>query len=570
MKEKTRRIIALLCAVCLLASGEGRLCLTALAAMARPASYAVDTAVEDAAVRDEAPGDAEAEPAELAENDMDSESMYYAAAGEDIAADAAAVSAEAEAVVSDVESVDNESNTVLSNSVLTAEWDIYRVKVTYNENSGIPEDAELVVREVTENNDPNFADYLSVGAGLVGLDTDGISDESVPIAKAFDISLRSKATGEEYQPAKDMKVEISIPHYKLADNMQVSVVHFAEKLSEELQEELRQEAYAGFSDEEREVYDELSDEERDVYIGLSYEEREVYADLSEEERLVYAGLSDEDRAVYVDLSDEEREEHGYVLDDESVDDEELLTVLNSIPQLMEVDLINNTAAFTTDGFSVFVVLGYTVDFRLGEYTVEMQGGSELLLSSLLRLLGTYSVDLTDEERERLVSLADDNSAIEDVAFSDPDLMKVERIDQETAREIIRHQIEEYREAVIEEHESGELGAEDEGFENGDAYDGDLEAITEEKTEDVAEDDSEDVSEANVSVQTGLGEWLANYSDDDYVLEHDWLLTSLAPFTTDEVLTISFADGKEILVHVADAYSASPATRHPTCLAHHNG
>ena len=241
MKEKTRRIIALLCAVCLLASGEGRLCLTALAAMARPASYAVDTAVEDAAVRDEAPGDAEAEPAELAENDMDSESMYYAAAGEDIAADAAAVSAEAEAVVSDVESVDNDSNTVLSNSVLTAEWDIYRVKVTYNENSGIPEDAELVVREVTENNDPNFADYLSVGAGLVGLDTDGISDESVPIAKAFDISLRSKATGEEYQPTKDMKVEISIPHYKLADNMQVSVVHFAEKLSEELQEELRQE-----------------------------------------------------------------------------------------------------------------------------------------------------------------------------------------------------------------------------------------------------------------------------------------------------------------------------------------
>ena len=105
MKEKTRRIIALLCAVCLLASGEGRLCLTALAAMARPASYAVDTAVEDAAVRDEAPGDAEAEPAELAENDMDSESMYYAAAGEDIAADAAAVSAEAEAVVSDAEAL---------------------------------------------------------------------------------------------------------------------------------------------------------------------------------------------------------------------------------------------------------------------------------------------------------------------------------------------------------------------------------------------------------------------------------------------------------------------------------
>ncbi len=502
MKEKTRRIIALLCAVCLLASGEGRLCLTALAAMARPASYAVDTAVEDAAVRDEAPGDAEAEPAELAENDMDSESMYYAAAGEDIAADAAAVSAEAEAVVSDVESVDNDSNTVLSNSVLTAEWDIYRVKVTYNENSGIPEDAELVVREVTENNDPNFADYLSVGAGLVGLDTDGISDESVPIAKAFDISLRSKATGEEYQPTKDMKVEISIPHYKLADNMQVSVVHFAEKLSEELQEELRQEAYAGFSDEEREVYDELSEEERDVYISLSYEQREVYADLSEVERLVYAGLSDEDRAVYVDLSDEEREEHGYVLDDESVDDEELLTVLNSIPQLMEVDLINNTAAFTTDGFSVFVVLGYTVDFHWGEYTFSMEGGTTLLLSELLETIVAGADTDAVEARE----LLEDFSVIRNVEFSNPELLTVDKVDREEARQALKKRAE----ALIPDSED-------------DAASGEPEAI----------------------------EYTDDSSWQDYDREEDWLLTSIQSFETEEKLTITLTDGRIIDIRVTD-------------------
>lgn len=417
MREKTRRILAFLCAVCLIASGEGRLSLTALAAVVRTAAYNVDTAADPA--YDMADADAGSAP-----EAADTGSMPADVDAPDVSPDVGGSAGNPDGTTdstpagnpdgTNVGTPDGTTDgtpagtpdgipdsTVLSKSVLTTEWDIYRIKVTYDQASGIPEDAELVVRELTEETDQNYSDYLTAGTGMVGLNDTHLSDGTVSIAKAFDISIRSKSTGEEYQPSNDMAVEISLPSYKLTDEMQVGVVHFAEKPSEEQQAQLRQEAYDSFSEEEREVYDNLAEGQRDAYISLSEEERGVYANLADEEREVYAALPGDKRVEYTELPEEERRDFAgsldaaAVVDPAAVLDAELLEALNSVPQVMEVERVSNTASFVTAGFSVFVVLGYTVDsyYRdcegntwhiTAEYSAEagLPAGVELVVNEL--------------------------------------------------------------------------------------------------------------------------------------------------------------------------------------------
>jgi hypothetical protein len=322
MKREIRRIIALFCALCLIVSGEGRLSLTALADVLRsiPAAEAVEgTDSTEGKNTNAAEGTAAAaQAADMA--DAGDEADY----AEDAAVQAEAAGAEAAHAQAEAEGTNTEgteAETVLSESVLTAEWDIYRIKVRYGKESGIPEDAQLVVREITEHNSPAIGDYISTGAETAGVDV-----ATADIAKAFDISLRSNETGEEYQPSSDMKVEISIPSYYMKDTMQVDVVHFAEKHDETVGETVEETA--------EEAVEETLPEDR-------------------------AG---EDADVQ-----------------ESVAADTLKPVIDTTPKLMDVNLVNNTAAFTTDGFSVFVVLGYAVDFHWGEYTYTMEGDSTILL-----------------------------------------------------------------------------------------------------------------------------------------------------------------------------------------------
>lgn len=523
MKDRMKRIIAMLCAICLITSGEGSLCLTALADVVRTGTFATESVVSpvNAAARLEAIDGMDGMVHDGA-NGADGDDSDYDGVGhtadstivnplDDTISDAhgdtadaspdSTIGGTADNTIGD--SIENAfDNTVLSKSVLTTEWDIYRIKVTYDQSSGIPEDAELVVRELTEESDENYAQYLAAGVGMVGLDNAGLTDGSVSIAKAFDISLRSKTTGEEYQPSNDMKVEISLPTYKLTDEMQVGVVHFAEKLSEELQEELRQEAYANFSDEEREVYEGLTDEERTAYAGMSEEERTVYVDLSEEERPVYAGLSEGERVQYVELPEEERQAYADTVDIKRLVDEEILNILNSIPRVMDIELDKNTAGFITDGFSVFVVLGYTVDFHWGDYTFNMEGGTDLLLSELLEAI----VANADGDAAEAEEILDDFSIIRDVRFSNPELLTVEKVDLERARQILK-----------ERAQALTLTAED------DEASGEPEAIDQ----------------------------VLDTSWQDYDREEDWLMTSLQSFESEEKLTIILRDGRMIDIHVTD-------------------
>ena len=70
----------------------------------------------------------------------------------------------------------------------------YKISVLYDDSSGIPENAELVVSEITED-DESYEYYLSQVADKLD-----VSKEEFSFIKAFDITLKDPVSGKEYQP----------------------------------------------------------------------------------------------------------------------------------------------------------------------------------------------------------------------------------------------------------------------------------------------------------------------------------------------------------------------------------
>lgn len=68
-----------------------------------------------------------------------------------------------------------------------------------------------------------------------------------------------------------------------------------------------------------------------------------------------------------------------------------------------------TVLFTADGFSTFVLCGYTVDFHWGDYTYSIEGESEILLTTLFEKLGITEINIGD---------------VTDVKFSNPNYVDV--------------------------------------------------------------------------------------------------------------------------------------------------
>ena len=478
---------------CIIISGEGQFSLVALADVLRdiPALYAVDStrpSVNNEAVNNVAGMIHGAVAAVTRAAEMvDSTAAAINRATEMVDSTAAAVNSAAESVLADdmesavvnVETAGMDNETVLSENVLTAEWDIYHVKVRYGIESGIPGDARLVVREITEKNNPNYADYISVGAG-----TAGVEIGSVGIAKAFDISLRSDETGEEYQPSSDMKVEISIPSYYVSDDMQVDVVHFAEKqvgtTKEDLTENKKDDAHDG--------------QERGV-------------------------------------------------------DDAVISALDSIPKLMDVDLVNNTAAFTTDGFSVFVVLGYTVDFHWGDYTYNMTGGNTLSLKELVARL--HMVDVDDP-----AALDAKIAALDEAMADHPTVIpKNDGEETELEQEVVPAAVKPVWPREIEAFVAGVASVE----------------FTDPELGRVAKVDSE-IAVGDLVESLGLvNQFSAEMTD--YQIEaamkkvltpEDWAFISLKPFLTEEKLTITMKNGDVYEIGVTDAQGYVNYTyRNPT-------
>ena len=107
--------------------------------------------------------------------------------------------------------------------VLTAsDGNNYKITVSYDSSSGIPEDAILEVSEILED-DPGYNDYVERNAEALGKQPNHFS-----FIHAFDISLVNPDTGVHYQPNNYVKVKIELLNEDVDNNDSVNVVHFAE------------------------------------------------------------------------------------------------------------------------------------------------------------------------------------------------------------------------------------------------------------------------------------------------------------------------------------------------------
>lgn len=98
----------------------------------------------------------------------------------------------------------------------------YTIAVDYDNASGIPADAQLVVSEIGAGSD-EYADYVEESASELGT-----YSEFVKLARVFDISFVNPENGETYQPDKDVKVSVELAEEINTEEESVNVVHFGE------------------------------------------------------------------------------------------------------------------------------------------------------------------------------------------------------------------------------------------------------------------------------------------------------------------------------------------------------
>lgn len=120
-------------------------------------------------------------------------------------------------------------STVLKQTLTASDGNEYLVTVTYDNTSGIPEDAELYVSEIKEG-EAGYEDYVAQSAAALGE-----KPENLAFARAFDITLKNPRTGVEYQPNGNVQVSIELLKDDLNSYASVDVVHIPDGVGVEAQ-----------------------------------------------------------------------------------------------------------------------------------------------------------------------------------------------------------------------------------------------------------------------------------------------------------------------------------------------
>ncbi|MBR5341385.1 MAG: hypothetical protein IK151_05615 [Erysipelotrichaceae bacterium] len=335
------------------------------------------------------------------------------------------------------------------------EGETWKISATYSADSDIPEDIQLVVRELESN---ECEEYLDDAARALG-----VSDNEVKIAKAFDIHLEKD--GIEYHNTEDeFEVKIQLSDIDLSE---MQILHFSDDSNDaEMVEATSDEDSLSFKTDGFSVYAivkttivttiEASDgntykitAEYDSDSGLPEDTRlevieissdsdefEQYIDATAEklnknaEEFKFAKVFDisivdnntgkkyhpnENVKVSIELLkeeiDEEETEVSVVHFTDSSDAEDLY----DYAEIISNSIVDGKVEFENDDFSVYAIVSYTVDFHWGDYTYSIAGEDSILLSELLEKLGITEVTVED---------------IEDVSFSDTSLITVEKTEND--------------------------------------------------------------------------------------------------------------------------------------------
>ena len=409
----------------------------------------------------------------------------------------------------------------------------YEITISYDELSGIPDDAVPSIRELKEK-DPEYKEYIDKATEAFN------SKKSIKnTARVYDIALVDPETNTEYETDRPVEIDIKLSGRRQGSSCtDLNVVYFtADEENEIVMPDMSSDTdsdSAGFMTESLPVHAVVWYTRNQILTatdGKSYEitvEYDSNTGIPEDAVLEVTELKENDpnfdgyvsqaneilgkdkrkllfaRPFDIKLVDPDNGEK-YEPDEnvkvsmklltEEVEKAEELSVVHfkdtrkerrsraarksqekienqetMSGEIVEAEVVDGSVEFETGSFSVFVFTGYTVDFHWGEYTYNLAGGNDIYLSELLGIVGTSIAESMPEDSAELLALAKDMSQIENVTFSDPELLKFEKQSSE---------------------------------------------------------------------QT----------------ENDWLLTSLAAFDTEEKLTITLTNGEEIVVRVTDAINA---------------
>ncbi|MBQ8994416.1 MAG: fibro-slime domain-containing protein [Oscillospiraceae bacterium] len=109
----------------------------------------------------------------------------------------------------------------INTTVITADGETYQIRLAYTEVSGIPEDAELKVRELTEE-DEEYEEYLENAVKETGCEEKGQI-----YARFFDIEIWSGDT--KIEPEGEVSVSILLMDAPKEVESDLTVVHFSEE-----------------------------------------------------------------------------------------------------------------------------------------------------------------------------------------------------------------------------------------------------------------------------------------------------------------------------------------------------
>ena len=106
--------------------------------------------------------------------------------------------------------------------ITAGDGNTYRVSVTYDQDAEMPENADLAVRELDDDEKKSY-----VNQSAETLETDA---ENFLFARAFDISLIDPDTGDKLQPAGSVKVSISLLDTDVGEADELNLLHFGDEV----------------------------------------------------------------------------------------------------------------------------------------------------------------------------------------------------------------------------------------------------------------------------------------------------------------------------------------------------
>ena len=385
----------------------------------------------------------------------------------------------------------------LYTNVITDSGETYRISVTYDETSGIPQDAELKVKEIKEG-DKGYKDYYTEAVKAASESssdsTDAHNDVSInnkdgkrvdpdkTYARFFDIEIW--ANGEKIEPAGDVSVSIRLLDVPETDDGNViKIVHFAK---------------------------------------------------DDTEIIPYTTGKDDAEST------------------DSAEDQNNRQTENDSNSAMEFN-------FTASSFSVYSVVSYTVDFywevngKLYEFNIP--GGGFVSLQQLVEVLGIVeNPDLNDKADEQGINDDTEETKSDSKNTNEPGEAEngiAEQKNSEGAETIEKRALTLDDVVVSDETRTFVADIETVTFSTPNLL---WVGKTDEAT---TVGELKEANELEVQYSAELTDDQIKKINNTEVESGDWALISMQPFTTDESLTITMKDGQVFTIRVTDDQASDP-------------